>query len=165
MSSLDGGIRGKDYLVVKGGAVTLSSGGDGLKSDNVDDVTMGYVSVETGVVNVTCSGDAFQVATDVIIADGEISLTSGGGSTSFLGEGVSAKGIKASVSVIIDTGTFMIDSADDAVHSNENITINGGSFTVLTGDDGFHADTYLIINGGNINILDCFEGLESSVIK
>ncbi len=164
VSSVDDGIRGKDYLVVKGGAVTLSAGGDGLKSDNDADITMGYVSVETGVVNITCGGDAFQATTDVIIVGGEVSLTSGGGSASFLGDGVSAKGIKASVSVIIDAGTFMIDSADDAVHSNENITVNGGIFTISTGDDGFHADTYLVINGGNIDILDCFEGLESSVI-
>jgi hypothetical protein len=164
VSSVDDGVRGKDYLVVRGGNITLDAGGDGLKSDNDADATMGYVSVEAGVVTVVCGGDAVSAETDVIVTDGEINLTSGGGSNVVLGDGVSAKGLKAGVIVIVDAGTFVIDSADDGVHSNMNITINGGSFVVSTGDDGFHADTYLEINGGDINITKCNEGIESAVI-
>ncbi len=164
VSAVDDGIRGKDYLVVRGGDVTLNVGGDGLKSDNAEDVTRGYVSVESGVIAVTSGGDAVQASTDVIIAGGKISLTSGGGSNSSLGADVSAKGIKAGVSIIVDGGTFMVDSADDAVHSNGLMTINGGSFVVSTGDDGFHANSSLTINGGDINVTKSFEGLESVVI-
>ena len=49
-------------------------------------------------------------------------------------------------------GTFTIDSADDAIHSNDSIVINGGTFVMATGDDGMHADATLTINGGNIRI-------------
>jgi hypothetical protein len=163
VSSVDDGIRGKDYLVVKGGNITLNVGGDGLKSDNADDLTMGYISVETGKLNITCGGDAVQATTDVIIFDGEVNLTSGGGSN-VTSEGSSTKGVKAGVSIVIDNGTLVVDSADDAFHSNKRMTINGGSFLVSTGDDGFHADIYLEINGGTINITKCYEGLESAVI-
>jgi hypothetical protein len=164
VNSVDDGIRGKDYLVVKGGVVTLDVGGDGLKSDNVDDFSMGYVSVEAGAVTVVADGDAISAETDVIVISGDLTLTSGGGSSAILGSGVSAKGLKAGVSVIINAGTFVVNSADDAVHSNANMTINGGSFTVSTGDDGFHADIHLEINGGDINITKCNEGIESAVI-
>jgi hypothetical protein len=123
---------------------------------------MGYVSVEAGVINVTCGGDAVQATTDVIIADGEINLTAGGGS-SFPSES-GDKGIKADVSVIVDNGTVTVDSADDAFHSDKRITINGGSFVISSGGNGFHADTSLEINGGDINITKCYEGIESAVI-
>ena len=33
-TAVDDGIRGKDYLVVNGGTITVTSGGDGLKADN-----------------------------------------------------------------------------------------------------------------------------------
>jgi hypothetical protein len=162
VTSVDDGIRGKDYLVVKGGAVTLHVGGDGLKSDNAADGTMGYVSVEAGVINVVCGRDAISAETDVIVIGGDFYLTSGGGSSSITS--ASAKGIKGLVSVIIYNGTFTIDSADDAVHSNKAVIINGGSYTISTGDDALHADDSLDINGGTIDIATCFEGLESQVI-
>lgn len=164
VSSVDDGIRGKDYLVVRASKLTLSVGGDGLKSDNADDVTRGYISVDSGMINIACGGDAVQAATDVIIAGGEITLTSGGGSNGVIGAGVSAKGLKANVSITVDGGAFVISSADDAINSNGNVTINGGVFTMSTGDDGVHANTYLEINSGDINVTKCFEGLESAVI-
>ena len=164
VSAVDDGIRGKDCLVVKGGDLSLTVGDDGLKSDNAEDVARGYVSVEAGVVNVVCGGDAVQASTDVIVTGGEFTLVSGGGSSGVLGADVSAKGLKASVSITIDGGIFVVDSADDAFHSNGNVTINGGVFTMSTGDDAVHANTYLEINGGNITITQCFEGLESNVI-
>jgi hypothetical protein len=51
---------------------------------------------------------------------------------------VQAQGIKAGVSVTIDGGTFAVDSADDAINSNDSLTINGGDFTLATGDDALH---------------------------
>ena len=163
VNSVDDGIRGKDYLIVKGGVVTVNAGGDGLKSDNDADYSKGYISVESGTIAVVCGGDAISAATDVLVSSGDFTLTSGGGSNHVTS--ASAKGLKAGVTLIIDTGTFMINSADDGVHSNMNMAINGGSFEVSTGDDGFHADTYLEINGGTINITKCVEGIESAVIK
>mgnify|MGYP005849164679 CR=1 FL=1 len=161
-TSVDDGIRGKDYLIVKDGNINLNVGGDGLKSDD-DNVTMGYVSVENGVINIVCSRDAISASTDILIANGQFTLTSGGGSNRYVA-GTSAKGLKGSVCVVIDNGNFNINSADDAIHSNGNITINGGSFTLSTGDDGIHADTYLRINGGDITVTKSYEGIEASVI-
>ena len=76
----------------------------------------------------------------------------------------SYKGIKATNTMTIDGGTFEIDSADDALHTNDSIIINEGDFTISSGDDGIHADTTLVINGGNININKCYEGLEAADI-
>lgn len=70
-------------------------------------------------------------------------------------------GIKATDSIIINGGTFNIDSADDSLHSNNSIKIAGGTFNVESGDDGVHADNTLNITGGNINVNESYEGLEA----
>lgn len=164
VNAVDDGIRGKDYLVIKGGNITVNAGGNGLKSDNDKDATMGYISIEYGVIDITAGADAFQAETDVIISDGQIIISSGGGSNSIIDEDTSAKGIKVNVSIIIDGGNFMIDSADDDIHSDGSLEINGGSFFISSGNDGIHADSTVEINGGDISITKCFEGIESTAI-
>ena len=164
VTSADDGIRGKDYLIVDDGNITVNAGGDGLKSDNAEDATLGYVSIENGVIQVTSGGDAITAETGVTVSAGQISLSSGGGYKASLDADTSAKGIKGVASVAIDGGTFAIDSADDAIHSNDSIVINGGTFVLTTGDDGMHADATLTINGGDTRITTSYEGIESAVI-
>ncbi len=77
---------------------------------------------------------------------------------------VSTKGIKAGNALLIQQGTFVIDSADDAIHSNYSVTIDGGSFQLSSGDDGIHAEAYLNINGGTTTIAESYEGLEAAQI-
>ena len=77
---------------------------------------------------------------------------------------VSTKGIKAGNALLIQQGTFVIDSADDAIHSNYSVTIDGGSFQIFSGDDGIHAEAYLNINGGTTTIAESYEGLEAAQI-
>lgn len=162
--SIDDGIRGKDYVIVQGGEITVNAGGDGLKSDNEEDATRGYVRVEDGTLDVTAGGDAIQAQTAVMVTAGELALSSGGGHSGWVDESVSAKGIKGVASVTIDGGTFAIDSADDAIHSNGSIVINDGTFVLSTGDDGIHADATLEVNGGDLRVTQSYEGLESALI-
>jgi len=162
--AVDDGIRGKDYLIVQGAKITVDAGGDGLKSDNAEDAARGYVLIDGGILNVTAGGDAIQAETDVLIADGELTLSSGGGSNAQIDPDRSAKGISAAVSVQVEGGTFLIDSADDAIHSNGSLVVNGGTFALSTGDDAMHADSTVEINGGQIDIIESFEGIESAVI-
>jgi hypothetical protein len=162
--SIDDGIRGKDYIIVQGGKIAVNAGGDGLKSDNEVDTTQGYVRIEDGTLDVTAGGDAVQAQTAVMVTAGELTLVSGGGHTRWVDESASAKGIKGVASVTIDGGTFSIDSADDALHSNGSIVINHGTFVLSTGDDGIHADATLEVNDGDIRVTASYEGLESAVI-
>lgn len=164
VSAVDDGIRGKDYLVVKNGSLAVTAAGDGLKADNEEDATLGYIQIEAGTVQVNAGGDAITAQSQVLVTGGEFNLTSGGGSTAVIDDTLSAKGIKSAVAVQIDGGSFTIDSADDAVHSNASITINGGVFTIASGDDGMHADQTLTINAGEIDITRSYEGIEGAVI-
>jgi len=164
VSAVDDGIRGKDYLVIKDGNLSVTANGDGLKADNEEDATRGYIKIGSGEVSVTSGGDAVTAQTDVLVMDGKFTLTTGEGSRTRLNEAVSQKGVKGAVFVRIDGGTFLINSADDSIHSNGTVEINGGEFVISTGDDGMHADASLKINGGKITINGSYEGLESALI-
>lgn len=165
INAIDDGIRGKDYLIIKSGSFEIESGGDGLKSDNREDIGTGCILIEKGTINIRATKDAIQAANDIDIANGIFNLVSGGGSNSSVGIYETAKAIKATDIVQIDGGNFTINSADDAIHSNNSIIINSGNFIIATSDDGIHADSTLTLNGGDIAITKSYEGLESAIIN
>ena len=162
--SVDDGIRGKDYLLIQDANVTVTAADDALKSDNADGPGLGYISIQGGSVNINSGGDGIAAETVVTIASGEFTIVSGGGSAAGPPADGSAKGIKGLASVVIDGGTFDLDCADDAIHSDDSITINGGTITIATGDDAIHADIAIAITGGTIVITECYEGIESTDI-
>lgn len=76
----------------------------------------------------------------------------------------STKGLKAGSDLIVKAGSFVIDSADDTLHSNANVLVQDGDFTLTSGDDGIHADTNTTISGGTIQITKSYEGIEGQSI-
>lgn len=156
----DDGIRGKDYLIVNGGDITVVSDGDGLCSDEDEDATKGYISLLTGNYSIDAAGDAISAETDLYIYDGTFDLTSGGGSSTSSST-TSSKGLKAGLSLNIETGIFVVNCSDDAIHSDGDIIIYDGNFTIASGDDGMHAGTDLTIDNGTIEITESYEGIES----
>lgn len=76
----------------------------------------------------------------------------------------SMKGLKAGAVIEVVGGSFLLDCADDAIHSNGSADISGGSFNIKTGDDGIHADSLLEISGGKIVIEKGYEGIEGDSI-
>lgn len=189
VTSADDGLMGKDSITIKGGNITINSQGDGLKSTNIEDTTKGYILVEAGALNITSGCDGIQAESNVTINDGDITITSGGGSDNastktnndmmnpwgqFGGQNTtstdtdtstSTKAIKATTNITINDGNINIDSSDDSLHTNDSIVINGGTINMASGDDGIHADTTLDINGGDINISKSYEGIESTTIN
>lgn len=174
VTSADDGIRGKDYVYIENGVFSINSEGDGIKSSNDTDSSLGYVEIVNGTFNIDSKTDGIQAETNILIHDGEYAITTGDGSTntsvnnSWGSWGVtnsdSAKGIKAANNLIIENGTFTLDTADDAIHCNNSIEIKDGDIIISSGDDGIHADSELIITNGNINIKKSYEGLEASNI-
>jgi len=165
VNSVDDGIRGKDYLIIESGTINVTSGGDGFKSDNDEDDAKGYISIESGTITITAANDGMQATTDLLIADGTFNLTTGGGSSKTISSSVSAKGLKSDLNIIIESGDFTINSADDAIHSASLITINDGTIAISSGDDGIHTDNTVNVNGGEITITKSYEGIEGPYIN
>lgn len=175
-------LEGKDCVKIKDAAITVSAGGDGIRSTNTEKSNKGFVYIETGNIDITSGNDGIQAATVLKAANGSIKITAGGGaadakqnsggrnmpgfggSTQTTDDQESTKGLKAGSLILIDEGGFEVSSKDDSFHSNGDIEINGGSFTAATGADGFHADNNLIINGGSITVSQSYEGLEGQKV-
>lgn len=174
-------LEGKDCVKIKDAAITVSSGGDGIRSTNTEKTNKGFVYIETGNIDITSGSDGIQAATVLKAANGNVKITAGGaadtkqnsgdrnmpgfgGKTQTTDDEESTKGLKAGSLIVIDEGSFEVSSKDDSFHSNGDIEINGGSFTAATGADGFHADSNLIINGGSITVSRSYEGLEGQKV-
>lgn len=175
-------LEGKDCVKIKDAAITVSAGGDGIRSTNTEKSNKGFVYIETGNIDITSGNDGIQAATVLKAANGSIKITAGGGaadtkqnfggrnmpgfggSTQTTDDEESTNGLKAGSLILIDEGGFEVSSKEDSFHSNGDIEINGGSFTAAAGEDGFHADNNLIINGGSITVSQSYEGLEGQKV-
>ena len=176
------GLCGKDSIRIADGTLTVTAGKDGLHAENKDDSTLGFLYISGGTFTVTAAGDGLSAAAYARIEGGSFALTCGGGAAAAAGhnEGfdrfpfgydttesdgtVSSKGIKAVEELTVTGGTFAVDSADDALHSNGTVQIEDGQFTLSTGDDGIHADDTLTVQDGLIRITKSYEGLEAQTL-
>ncbi len=184
ITSANAGIIGKDCVKLSSPDVTINAGTDGIRGDNSDDEALGYIYIENGKYDITAGNDAFQSSSVLKISSGSFNLTTGGGSVnsstksdgsfnSHWGYGQneesdtsseSAKALKAESDIIIENGSFEINSADDSIHSNGTVTISDGTYEISSGDDGIHAESTLSVSGGTIDILKSYEALEANNI-
>ena len=77
----------------------------------------------------------------------------------------SMKGLKAETNLVLNGGTYNIDSCDDSIHSNKVVTITNGTYSIKSGDDAIHAEETTKITNGNINITKSYEGIEGLDIE
>jgi hypothetical protein len=164
LSAVDDGVRGKDYVVIQDSDIVIEAEGDGIKSDGANDLSTGVISINGGTIQVDSAQDAIVAEKEVVIEAGVVELVSGDGSAYSVNEEQSQKGIKATELITINGGTVLIDSADDALHSNGDLEINGGTIELSSGDDGIHADADVTISDGDILIAKSYEGIEGGNI-
>ncbi len=165
------GLSGKDSVRIGGGVITITSGRDSIHAENDEDADKGYVYIGDGMLKLISDGDGISAGSALQADGGTVEITAGGGSGNRTaavdenGETVSTKGIKASGELAVNGGIFVVDSQDDAIHSDQDVTINGGVLSLATGDDGIHADGTAAVTGGNIQISDSYEGIEGNNVE
>lgn len=184
----------KGYVLIEGGKINITSGNDGIQGENNVYVRNGDITISSGGGSENGAthnemgpggmmpgimgrpGDEIgNVPTDEQALNGEnkINLENSQNEASENSEDStneeetsdSYKGIKAGTKIIIEGGTFNIDSADDSIHTNDTIIIDGGIYNLSSGDDGIHGDTLAEINGGTININKSYEGIEGETVN
>ena len=182
VTALGHGIKGKNSVTVSGGTVTVTSGKDGITSDETEHEEKGFVTIEDGEIIITSACDGVSAETTLTVTGGVISIISGGGSANAQqktdnmrgwwdfdnsasdDDSVSCKGLKAGKAMMISGGSITIDAQDDALHTDGDMTISGGECILSTGDDGAHAELSLTILDGKITVLTSYEGLEANQI-
>ena len=158
------GINGKDSLTVQNSTVKVSAGGDALRSTQDKDPTLGWAQFVDSNIYLEAQGDGVQVETGITIDNCSMSITAGGGALN-TADG-SQKGLKCAQGYItVNSGTIVIDSADDSFHAAGDINLNGGTISLATGDDAVHADGCIYVADGVITIPDSHEGLEAALIE
>ena len=156
VNAADDGLRGKDWLLIDGGTLTVTAGGDGLKSSEDDDETKGFVALGGATVSITAGDDGVTATTDVTVEGTDLTITAGGGqanatvqaqagpgqadsaSSSSDNAAAKPKGVNAGVSYTQDSGTVRIDAADEGVQA-AFVNVGGGVLTVDSGDDAINA--------------------------
>lgn len=162
------------YVYIENGSFDIHAEGDGISSAST-------LRIDNGTYNIVTGGGSANAQKQTSEAWGGFM---GGGMGGGMGgrpnrggfdagfssvptteDSTSIKGIKAASDLTIYGGSYTMDCADDAIHSNLNVNINGGSFQIATGDDGFHADEALTISDGTLSVSESYEGLEGLNIQ
>lgn len=151
------GISAEAYVQIKNGNLDILAGGGSENGTKTSSDSWGNFGGRGGMMG---GHGAMGQKTDREPTGMSISATTDTTSTD-TEESTSMKGIKSTGNLVIENGTFKINSADDSLHSNSSLTINGGSFEIASGDDGIHAEEKLKITDGTINITESYEGLEA----
>lgn len=186
VSAADHGLDANDSVRIAGGKLSITAGKDGIHAENSDDARLGFVYVSGGELDIQAQGDGISAGAYAWLEGGGFTLLCGGGSENgskersdlyggFMGRpqapgaytaqeddsGSSMKGVKAAGELLISGGSYVIDSADDALHSDKSVTISGGSFEISSGDDAVHAEETLTVSAGSLSIAKSYEGLEA----
>lgn len=174
VTAVDDAVVGKDSVEIGGGDITVDAGGDGIKASNEEETEKGYIAIAEGNFNITAVNDGLQAESALMVAGGDFNIQTGGGAEAAANttdgknsteiDGNSAKAIKATGNLIINGGTYSINSRDDGIHSNGIVLVKGGTLNIAAGDDGIHADAALGIGGGATSITKSYEGIESALI-
>ena len=166
-------------VTISGGTIKIDTvtkkGGDGIQAVN-------GITISGGTFDIDAYSDGIQSNADLTITGGTFDIKTLNGynsGSSFSSDTMSCKGLKASASdddtddatntITISGGSFTLNTADDAVHSDGYIVITGGTFDIYSGDDGVHADTSLTLgtSGGTVDrdpyitVNYSYEGLEA----
>ncbi len=183
ITSVDDGINANDYIAALNTSMTINSGGDAIKCEHTEE-EKGFIAFEESVLSVTSGGDGVYASSALYMNETKADIVSGGGNenavikrggfggfgrfgvnnSSTADDTPSTKAIKAGTNIVINGGSFKLDSAEDAIHSDKDVAINKGTFEILSGDDAVHAEMNLVLEPETLNISKSYEGLEGAYI-
>ena len=151
------------FVYISGGTLKIEAEGDGISAGS-------YLQIEDGNFDILTGGGYENGSSQSSANWGGFMGGKGGGRGQMSGSSsvstaddssTSMKGLKSGNDMLISNGSFVIDSADDSLHSNASLIVNGGNFTIASGDDALHAEEKLNITAGTISISHSYEGIEA----
>lgn len=149
ITSSGDGLEANDSICIYDGDITIDSDKDALHSENDEDLSLGYIYIYNGTLNITAGDDAIRGNSIVQIDGGSINIET------------CAEGIEGTY-IQISSGEIDLYATDDGINAtnkssayNVVIEVNGGTINVSMGSgdtDAFDANGDIYINGGTIGI-------------
>ena len=180
VDAVDDGVRGKDYLLVSSGRLTVTAGGDGLKSSEDNDETKGFVALGSATVNVTSGDDGVSATTDVTVDGTTLSIAAGGGQANAAveeqgpgqgpGRGAPDQGApgqgapgqdQAAGGQADDSQSESSTASPKGINAGVTYAQDTGSITIDAADEGLQA-AFVNVNGGNLDIASGDDGINAS---
>ena len=147
-SALDG-LEANDSIRIYDVDITIVAGEDALHSENEDDLTLGYIYILDGTLDITAGDDGIRGTSILQIDGGTINIET------------STEGIEGTY-IQINGGEITIYATDDGINATSKsnyydvvIEVNGGTINVTVGSgdtDAFDSNGSIYINGGTIDI-------------
>lgn len=170
-----------DFIVSKGDITATASGAGLWDSENKKTKASscigvdGNLNVTGGTFNLTAvggGGKGISVDGDLNISGGSFDISTFGGRLAYVNGTLyqnytenadrinsdyksSPKGIKVDGDIVIDGGTFIIEtkgSGGEGIESKKTLTINGGSISIKAYEDGTNSSSHTYLNGGDITV-------------
>lgn len=175
-SSVSSAICGKDSVRIADGTIGITSGGDGIKSDNTEDTEKGYIYIAGGTVDITAETDGIQAETELIIVGGNITLKTGGGSENasangntsndFGGKGMGGRGFWGMENTESTENAEEETASAKGIKAGGDITIANVTVAADTSDDSIHSNSNVTVESGTFNISSGDDGIhaDSAVI-
>ena len=151
------------FISIKNTSLDINSSDDGISSNS-------FIFIENDLQDII----------NIITNGGAPTSNKNYGSDSLNGKGIKVEGIsyfngttetkiasthEDNYSLIINGGTYSINSNNDSISSSGNTLIEDGKFNINAGDDGIHSEYTSVIRNGEINILSSYEGIEGSGVE
>ncbi len=184
ISAKNHGIRGNDSVVVKDGAIHITtSEGDGVKSTKEGNPEKGYVYVEGGTISIAAGDDGIQASTAISVTGGTISIAAGddamhadgtltiGGGTVEISE--CYEGLEGLV-VNVAGGRIHLNAEDDGLNASAGSTADGTEKKRGIGDFGgfggfgegggmqYESSCQINISGGYLYVEAGGDGIDSN---
>lgn len=166
------GFDGKDSVRVAGGTFSVTAGKDGIRAENSDDETRGFGYFAGGNFVITAEGDGISVSNSLLLANGEFTITAGGGSKNgtkassgnyggFPGGGFGG-GRPGGGRPGSNTDTVTDDNSTSMKGIKAgDLTIQGGFFTIDSADDAIHSNLNIAVSGGSFSIATGDDGFHA----
>lgn len=152
-------IKSDTNISILGGTIMCSSSGSGGKGIAADGtITVGKLNADNSnlVLNVTTSGNRFQVSSSSSSGGNRPGGPGGGGGFGQdSGDYANPKAIKSLGNLTINSGTISVNCTQsteggEGIESKAKLYINGGIVEIGTYDDCINASTHIEISGGQI---------------
>ena len=154
------GVDANNSISINNSAINISSGKDGMKAEHLEDVTKGYVYIQSGNIKITAKGDGISASSFVEIDNVNLEI-----STNSSDELISLKGIKAKTDIILNNGIYNLSCKDDTLHADNSVNIYGGDLKLASQDDALNGKNLVYISDGEIKVSTAKDGITSKDIE